>query len=351
MKPGRFRVIPMYLKEKMRFVKPVHSIGPWGLPIVAGFVATLEDSPMDPRLLVILESPIQVLAVPQALDKPALELLHLHRFCSDHQFGVGLLPYSSMRPGNDPPDFVCETPSGERGVECTTFALTSRRQVHGLLNGLRQAILEEKRGRFGHLFGTLVILWFLEGDGLGKPPSRAHTGNVNELVASLAGLKVDVSRGVVDYAAGLPKEAPDIGIEYTASGCGLYATPFEGAVPDTIFFAKTGFELAVAYQTEHAAADEWQSLHELIRQKDILGNEELVVSFGAPDHHGFIYPAEELIFQSMLLRPAQRRLEATQLRTVLLHSWATGQIVELYPEYRVRSMRTFTGFMPPYHTM
>ena len=73
-----------------------------------------------------------------------------------------------------------------------------------------------------------------------------------------------------------------------------------------MLYTLTGFELGLAYTSLRTAQAAWQEIQRLVDQHDQAGVDILLITSGAPDQHGQIYPAEEAIASFLLETPVGR---------------------------------------------
>ncbi len=112
-----------------------------------------------------------------------------------------------------------------------------------------------------------------------------------------------------------------------------------------------GFELAFVYNSVHrmsSLVSEWQRL---INQHDKPGIQDLLFTVGGPDRSGFVHPADALLFDFMQSDPSADVTERLHLKRVLVHYWATGKILQMYPERRVVSPGISAGFVPAHRPL
>jgi hypothetical protein len=148
----------------------------------------------------------------------------------------------------------------------------------------------------------------------------------------------------------LPEKLPDLGIESTQAGWRFTGTPLLISAPSSIFFTRMGFEVSFVFTTEHTAGEAWGELNRLIKKHDNGNIEDLIITIGAPDHRGNVYPAEQAVLDLML--SASPSLDPPiNLSRIYVHAWGTGRIVQLFPEVRVINQGHFMGLLPPHHPL
>lgn len=110
----------------------------------------------------------------------------------------------------------------------------------------------------------------------------------------------------------------------------FYAMPMQRAVPCSMFFLRTGFEIGMAYSTTDTTTTIWQELLRVVRDHDQNRIDHLLITVGGPDQDGFMFPAESYLIDTALNMP-EPLTDLHHLSRVSLHFWPNGRIVELYP--------------------
>lgn len=113
-----------------------------------------------------------------------------------------------------------------------------------------------------------------------------------------------------------------------------------------MLFTMTGFELGRAYTTLLTARAAWQEVQRLVDQHDQPGVDKLLITAGAPDHRGRIFPAEEATASFLLETPLGLTQHPSHIKQVLLHSWATGHATELHPVVNTLFGPIYQSFQP-----
>lgn len=347
---------PFQLDQDMQLAAFRAGMTPWQSAAHAGIDAFADNDPSERRLILTYEHPAEVFVTPAPFDKRSRDLLnlkrfkeqmHLDRYSTDLLLMTGQLPYGSVVDGDDPPDFVGTTAHGDRTIECTQFTLESRRQSHGLFASVQQAVLlaaRQSRERFIRLRGCVVYMYFNQSTVLlGPPPRRADTAAMEEIVEALAQYDADPQRlWILDDAE--PPDSPDIAAVTTSFGCTLYAVPMAMAAPVTSFFAATGFELGVGVQTVHTREEAWRQIEEIVTRKDKQGTDHLLITVGGPDDRGFAFLSEELV-ASMGLEGQHPPQTPRHLKSVRMHFWSTGRVVEVLPEVTEITDPAYHGYV------
>jgi hypothetical protein len=159
----------------------------------------------------------------EPIAKNQLEILHIQQFETDYAIALGERLYEKIAAGADPPDFIAATPNGERGIDCVQFTVPHRREANAQAERIRRTLFEAGPDRFSHLRGLLVYVWVGPEQAGAELPLRRT--NHQELLDQLAAFRFAPGSGTI-YGAGVPTQAPELSIEYTKAGWGLYATPF-----------------------------------------------------------------------------------------------------------------------------
>jgi hypothetical protein len=113
----------------------------------------------------------------------------------------------------------------------------------------------------------------------------------------------------------------------------------------------TGFELGLAYTTLLTAQAAWQEVQRLVDQHDQPGVDILLITAGAPDQRGQIFPAEEAIASFLLEAPLALTRPPSHIKQVLLHSWATGRATELHPAVKPLFGPLYQSFQPEHNSL
>jgi hypothetical protein len=344
---GFLHLLPMHLSHALTGPLAIHaSVLPWGSP---GLYALSGHSPDDQSATVLelaYEWPIRWLLSVDSVGQYDLEWLHVQRFRSDYLLATGQLPFVNVRPGNDPPDVLADTPEGTLGIECTRLALRDRLAAHGLFQAVRQRIGQVPPENFAALHGHVVYLWFNDGDSaLSRPFRASDEAAAADLVQELAGYRPNTGDLWITGSA-LPDRAPPLPMQSTSAGASFYALPFVNAVPDTVLSNYAGFELGFAFTTRHEAAAEWGHLIGRIVEKDRPGSDWLLISAGAPDNRGFAHPGEEAVATLLLKAQQATRLDLQHIRRVTVHVWSTGEAFDIWPKQALLFGPLYRGAAP-----
>jgi hypothetical protein len=348
---GYLHLLPMYLPEGMTITAMQAAMLPWLAPAYSGCVGVTQgDTTPQPVMTVTFEWPISWLPTTQPMGHYDRERLYLRRYSSDQALATGTHAFSNVRPGDDPPDALVDTDAGTLGVESTSLTIESRRGVHALFGDLRQRLLQVDPVRFVKLAGTVVYVWFKSptDEGLDRPPRRADDEQVQDLLNGLADYEPRHSQLLVPPGP-LPQQAPHPNLSETPSGAQFYAVPLQGSAPGSILFTVAGFEVGVAYTTILTAPDAWNEVQRLTDSHDRPGVDLLLISAGAPDQRGHVFPAEEAVASFLVAHPLGLTKAPEHIRRVVLHSWMTGSATELFPLVRHAFGPLYQSMVPVHH--
>ena len=344
---SQFYAVPFVIQQKLKVEKFLIQLSAWQPPPLTALVGKRISNPDEQVLLITNEMPLSIYPWIVPIDKPQLEELHLQRFCSDYCKATGQRPYDNVSPGNNPPDFIGDTPDGKRTIDCTQFTIESRRTVYGLFQTIKDTLFDTDPSRFSYISGLLVYVWVDIGKvTMGLPLKKADH---DELIDQLASYRFVPGTGQI-LGAELPQQAPDMDIKSTHSGWRFSATPLLVSAPSSLFFTRMGFEMAFVFPTEHTSAEAWSELNRLIEKHDNGHIADLIITVGAPDNRGNVYTAEEVVLDLMLANPPT--LEPPKnLSRVFIHAWGTGRIIQLFPETKMINKGYFTASLPAHQQL
>lgn len=339
--------LPLMVPDEMQMTAVSASMMPWGAPgVMCGRGTTGAHS--QPRLLISFEWPMHWLRTAEALSKQERELLQLQRLSGDQLLATGTVPFLNLQPGDDPPDAVGVLPEGSVAIECTTLGIQQRREAYGLFSRIRKRLLMVPNVHLSRLAGHVIYVWF--DDAVGRPFARSDDEAAEDLVRQLVEHEPAGEDLWVPHAENMPETAPPIRMITTQSGARFYCVPLVNAAPDTVLFALRGIELGLCLTTVHDAEPEWQSLQATVHRKDREGVEWLVISAGAPDQHGRLFPAEEVLADFLLEHPADLPVPK-HLKRVTLHFWSTGRAVDLWPSFGAGFGPLYQGVAPSHQPL
>src|SRR5207249_3829088 len=89
-------------------------------------------------------------------------------------------------------------------------------------------------------------------------------------------------------------------------------------------------EVGLSFATEHTPQSAWQEIERLIAAHDKPGVDCIVVSAGAPNQHGQVFPSDEALARFALENPLPLPTP-NHVKSVTLHSWGEGEAWDLLP--------------------
>jgi hypothetical protein len=277
--------------------------------------------------------------------------VYLRRFSTDCALAAGTHAFGDVQPGPDPPDATVMTEAGRLGVESTALAIQSRRMIHGLFTELRRRLQAAEPTAFAKLAGHVVYVWFQNPDAAGPPVlphKRSDAAALDELVSALAAYKPDPDALRTDGDVA-PERMPELPLGDTTAGAKFYAAPLLGGAPGSMLYTLAGFDIALAYSTLITADEAWREIQRLVDEHDKQGVDVLLVSAGGPDSHGNVFPAEELLVNFVLAHPIGLEHAPQHIKSIVLHSWGTGQATILHPSVEHAFGPLYVSMMPVHH--
>lgn len=131
---------PFQVPETLTVISLLTMIPPWLSPSLSGFIGYPERDLTDRQWGITYEHPSQMLSGPP-LGKERMERHHFDRFCTDYLLWHKSSPYDRIGRGGEPPDFLCTVGGKQRGVECSQFTVTERRDAFALFKRIRKEIV------------------------------------------------------------------------------------------------------------------------------------------------------------------------------------------------------------------
>jgi hypothetical protein len=346
---GFLHLLPTVIPEGMTATGMTVSMLPWFAPSFSGVVGTTIEA-SAPAVAITFEWPTNWLRTVQPLGKFEREWIYLRRYSGDQALATGTHAFADVQPGDDPPDATAQTDAGRMGVESTALTIEDRREVHGLFLQLRRRLQASEPAAFSKLAGHLVYVWFESAEQLepGKPHKRSDTAALDALVNALAEYEPQTEQLWIPSGQ-FPEKAPELPLADTEAGAKLYAVPLVAAAPSSMLFTATGFELGLAYTTFLTADAVWHELQRLVDSHDQPGVDLLLVTAGGPDANGSVFPVEEAVADFVVTHPRGLGSPPKHIKTVVLHSWATGRATALHPEVRVLFGPLYQSMVPLHH--
>jgi hypothetical protein len=284
--------------------------------VLGGTTEGRDDDPLEIRLGGVVDQPV----LQGPVDKSRLEdlqmwsALHALAFSGLARHPLGVRP--GVPPDGDPPDRWLSQGDRTWGVELTQLTLEDFRsdlaQLRSVARDLGQ-ILRSREVEFAHLRGGVVEISKRNADRLPK--------NHGPLLTNLESL-LKVDRGIVGQDSFFDKDPPKRGYYGNCGPFVVWVNPNPGRTDITIS--------ASSPSTIHRS-EALQALGDCVREKDIPGNEVLIVTCGLPDEKGYRCLADESIFGmlwSAVLAGGSIVAEApANLRGVLVHLWSSTALI------------------------
>jgi len=342
---GYLTLLPYLAHESGEVTGGVCGLTPWGAPVVSGLRGF--NGAGEPWLGILLESPTAYMRVTTPLQKKEYELLHLRRLAVDARAARGVDLFDAVVGEAEPPDFIVASGDQRLGYEMTQFAIPDRRQAQSLFFEVSARLADQQQHRISHLSGYQLYIWFgAASDAAGLPFKRSNQTIYDELLEAFIAHIPDPDQFRVS-ASKTPEQVKFKPVR-TVADVQFLSIPLLGSVPASLFYAVTGLNVALAFQSDHTAGGEWAKLRAAVKRKDKPANNILVISVGAPDKFGRCFASEEVLADFMLEFP--ETLQVEHLSSVILHFWNTGRVVELLGEKPVALWPGhFEGLSPAFH--
>ncbi len=345
---GQFMLLPVEIKSGFQVARMVVRSAPWLPPPLHGMIGH-DTETKESRILITSETPIHAIPWYSSVTKEKLEEIHLEKFGTDFCLARGIFPYHNARRSDEPPDFIVDgEDKKEIKLDCTQFAVSARRQAHALFTAVRTALFEAPPNHYEHLRGLMVSVWASGKRGFNDLPPRSPERKA--FLEALRNYRFNPEAGITTGLGPAPIVAPQLDLHSTDGGWHFLATPIGVSVPASPFFCRNGFELAFHYPTDHRAKELWGELARLITKHDKPEIDELLVTVGAPDYNGFIYPSE-LVLYDFMLENFNITLALRHIKRLFIHSWETGRIIQLWPESSEIAPPMEIGFVPAHYPL
>lgn len=284
----------------------------------------------EPIAILALEAPSKIHFGGRRLTKRELERVHLEKYRLDMLIATGVLPFDGVTEGGNPPDFIVTTPWREEGIECAAFALQKRRDAYGLFDRFRARLLEARqREGLPHLADCVISVWF--GSGGGLPPKTHDQATVDQLVEMLREARIDRA-GVSALSQriareGFPESLADESVPIFSAGeaGGACIAPVEPNSLQGPYAQAAGFDVGLSMSLTVTRSDVQTELERIVEKHDKPGVDRLLISVGAPDRGGLIFPSESLVIDQLAPAPVTIK----HIRVVTMHTFLTGGVREL----------------------
>lgn len=283
-----------------------------------------------------------------------LESRMVRRLMLDFDARGGGSPFANpVRNFADPPDFHVDLVSARlgrngalwpyrAGLECTRWASPRRRGLHAQFRRVQSALLTHGGEFSPGLEGRLVMVRL--GDGAGAVP-RLTSPDAQEIASAVASMTPSPQ----GWEAWTPGDDPPVPEITTASGFEIFVTTMPPSHQPTSTAKLLRFECVPMFNEVVAHDDVQQQLLDVIKRKDVPGNEMLLLNVGAPGKDGWAYPAEEALIRPIVeerMPDIAGSYQLEHLKMVLLHRWHHGDIFEFYPTGHYRCPGPGEAAMP-----
>ena len=351
--PSRLVTLPFVAPVSMEDPSPVPPVMlPWQVSERTGIWGKVKDA--DEEVVVIVgEWPIPYWpSFGGEVARADHERLHIERCFTDYLLATGKACYDSLAEGPDPPDFIATALDGSTtGIDATQLTSSRRIMAEAQFERIRAAMIRQPRDRLAKLRGHQIYIWFETEEGTGLPRTRKPE-EVDEVVKALCEYEPATSWLQAAEDGGFPDfSTREADIQETGSNCRFYAVDFRDAFPATDFYMRTGFELALGFQTLHAIDDAWTELARLVEQKDKRAIQNLIVTVGGPNRRGLAYPSSLVLFNAAMAHVGLPRLAPKHLEEVIVHSWGSGTVTQVYPGPAKVFGPLYQGYVPPFLVM
>jgi hypothetical protein len=183
-----------------------------------------------------------------------MEILHVERFRVDCRARGPGEPFSSFRPGSDPPDFLvrmADPTSDEVGLECTRFAIEERLAAQAQMERIEHALMEAPRERRARISGCSVRVRFQDPATSLSMPFKSGDDRLKEIVKVVLDLD-PMSTQLPDSP--LPKQLPTkVSTSTTSKTANASITKLGRDHSPSRFMSRSGFELVLDFTTTHTA--------------------------------------------------------------------------------------------------
>ena len=269
------------------------------------------------------EEPVQLPST-----KLGREWLHLAKLRDDLERNDIKDLSGKPRFGENPPDFVLVDRT-RITVEMAQFTHSQRREALGLLHSVKQALVRDRSADFQHLRHRLVLIGFEDRRGL--PPRGFNPAAIESVLDVLRHTDPGPEPQTVQKT--VEPHGFTVLLKNSPLGQGESACFPLPVLPHSELANACGFDVAASLTIIDRAADTEAELDRLTREHDVLDNDILVISSGAPAGlSGFPLIAEEIAVEPSILQTLNLP-EPKHLKRILLHRWSFGDVYQLFPEF------------------
>jgi hypothetical protein len=353
MQQGQLQVVPFRPDRDVVIESESIGLAPWNVLTLLGIRGRAVDDGEE-VVVVSLEWPRPYSAAAR-VEKREMEAIHVEQFCTDHLLSLGRLPYDLIESSTGArPDFIAQEGEQSFGLECAQYTVQSRRHAAALFEDVRDAVMKAPdRRRFAHLRGRFVFMWFRRADGRPELPPKARETDAVVAITEALTEEIPLAPAAEVEPAEAPPEFPgeqlgirNVGLPGSDFECGFYSVPMRGAAPAGTFFARTGFEIGLSYQTTQTRTAAREELLRLISEHDKPEVNHLLISAGAPNRAGLTFISEAYVLDFLLSGPDLAIPAPSHIKRVLIHFWGLGRIIEVHPSLKGISTDLYAGYVP-----
>lgn len=288
-----------------------------------GIKAIEEQNANDP-IWIVPSSPLYISLYPNGLTKSQAEDLQILDWLSFIRGIAAIYSPVCIDVGGDPPDRLLTTPLGKLGVELRQLTLPRVRQELAPLRdyGQRlQARLQDEQNNFQHLVGKRLHITLIEAN---------HTQNLDSNTQDLLKILVNdvgvVGEDVViNDDAGFPNQWPKTHRGFYGKIGQFMAQVYADGIPGDLL-------VSCAAQTQVRFSEAVNALSQAISEKDISGNDVILITCGLPDVRGFQCPLDQWLYNHIECNRSQitSTIQPKNVKSVILRLWNSHKVMELY---------------------
>jgi hypothetical protein len=235
-----------------------------------------------------------------------------------------------------PPDFSV-TPRGTQtqlGLECTQWADQERRRAAALFETVRESMRQRGPSAFRHLAGMTVHIVFVQEAGTNAPPAKRDRTLHDEVLDAITQLRPHSASYTVP-AGSLPQSLEGRPQQWvvTPSGAMVAAVPVLPGHQPSDFMLLHGYEPGLVFNGKYPRGAVVLQLERLVAEKDVHGNDWLLITASGPDVHSFAHVSEEVVTE-LVLEGGVSFPPLRHLGRVVLHHCFSHAAWELYPTFR-----------------
>jgi len=274
-------------------------------------------------------SPFYVSMFPSGLTKEEVENIQILDWVTFMKRTLRLDKEADVLYGEDPPDRILKFTEGTVGVELRQLTLEHvRRELAPLRDiGLKiQRSLSSQPDDYKHLLGKLVQLSTLEPKDLNVKELQSAIPEILEL------LKQDVGFVGEGFKFNSDGSFPKVFPESRRGFYGKIKSFVIQAYPDGI---SGSFQVSCSIQTQIRQSEALQAIKKAITDKDIAGNDVVLITCGLPDEKGYVCPLDNWLYQHLTENRAVIKEwiefnEPTFIKNIIVRLWHTNGCMDLY---------------------